>query len=174
MIGYQFLFRTMGNGWIGLNKLNSDNGHVWSDGTAFDYVNWNDGEPNNAGEEDCVVLWPDIGKILASHWLKCFILSSDWSDTGVWNDVPCHLRFRSVCEKRGDNYVPPPTPEPPVVQCEEGWSAFEDRCYMFSKTNANSWREASESCPQMNRLSTLTSITSQAQLEFILCKSNEA
>ena len=46
-----------------MSDLSAEGGFIWSDGTPVAYVNWNDGEPNNAGEEDCVVLWPDIGKL---------------------------------------------------------------------------------------------------------------
>ena len=136
---------------MGMTDRSEEGGFVWSDGSPVAYVNWNDGEPNNAGEEDCVVIFPDEG-------------------TGVWNDVPCNIRSRAVCEKKGDNYVEPPAPEPPTVECQQGWSKFEKRCYYFSKTNANSWREASLSCPEINSLSTLTSISSEAELAFILCK----
>ena len=58
----------------------------------------------------------------------------------------------------------------PTVQCEEGWTEFEARCYYFSKVNANSWNEAAQTCHNLNFLSTLTSVTSGGQLEFILSK----
>ena len=61
---------TIGDGgyhYIGMSDLSAEGGFIWSDGTPVAYVNWNDGEPNNAGEEDCVVLWPDIGKIHSSY-----------------------------------------------------------------------------------------------------------
>jgi hypothetical protein len=63
---------------------------VWDDGTSFQYLNWNTGEPNNGAgmfEEDCLVM---IGVIT----------------TGVWNDVPCAPAagttlgsFAFVCER---------------------------------------------------------------------------
>lgn len=43
--------------WIGLNDLRKEGQFAWSDGTPFNssvYSNWNEGEPNNAGDEDCV------------------------------------------------------------------------------------------------------------------------
>ena len=128
-----------------------EGGFIWTDESAVAYVNWNDGEPNNAGnEEDCVVIHP--------------------YNSGGWNDVPCNLRFKSVCEKRGDNYKPPPRPDPPKVECQQGWSSFQSKCYYFSKTNAISWQDAVQSCTDINFLSTLTSVTSKAELEFILCE----
>ena len=61
-----------------------EGGFIWADGAPVNYINWNDGEPNNAGDEDCVVMWGDNG--------------------GVWNDVPCNLRFNAICEKKGKRW----------------------------------------------------------------------
>ena len=41
---------------------------------------------------------------------------------------------------------------------------------MFSATPAQSWEEAAVSCTNINFISTLTSVTSQAEMEFILSK----
>ena len=42
---------------------------VWSDGTPFGFTYWKEGEPNNAGGEDCLMLWKKEGD--------------------KWNDVSC-------------------------------------------------------------------------------------
>ena len=89
---------------------------------------------------------------------------------GTWNDQKCSRKSKAICEKRGDNYVWPPSPPSPSVKCEEGWTEFESRCYYFSADNANSWTEAAETCSNLNFLSTLTSITSAGELEFILSR----
>ena len=85
----------------------------------------------------------------------------------------------------GDNYVWPPRPDPPSVQCAPGWQEFESRyyirynntlsgiilifrCYYFSDTKANTWEEAARTCSSINGLSTLTSVTSKGLMEFIL------
>ena len=62
------------NHWIGLNDMSREGGFIWSDGSAVAYVNWDDGEPNNSGEEDC-------GLILAGKG-------------GVWNDAKCDDRHK--------------------------------------------------------------------------------
>ena len=65
------------NHWIGLNDMSREGGFIWSDGSAVAYVNWDDGEPNNSGEEDC-------GLILAGKG-------------GVWNDAKCDDRHKVWC-----------------------------------------------------------------------------
>ena len=59
---FQCIYRFVGNGWIGLNKLHTDGDHEWSDGSALDFVNWNDGEPNEAwGSESCASMYANNG-----------------------------------------------------------------------------------------------------------------
>ena len=66
---------------------------------------------------------------------------------GFWNDDPCEKSAQAVCEKKGYNYVPPPTPSPPVVSCAPDWVEFNKRCYYFSKDSKTfSWDAAQLSC----------------------------
>ncbi|KAK3085270.1 hypothetical protein FSP39_000896 [Pinctada imbricata] len=41
-------------------------------------TDWNHGEPNNSGNEDCVDIEPSTGK---------------------WADIPCNRRSKFICEK---------------------------------------------------------------------------
>lgn len=63
--------------WIGLDDIAVEDRFVWADGIARPWTNWNDGEPNNAGEEDCTELRADSGR---------------------WNDLPCDIRRAVICE----------------------------------------------------------------------------
>jgi hypothetical protein len=63
--------------WIGLNDLADEGTFVWSDNTPLNFMNWNGGEPNNAGEEDCANVIP-------------------WGG-GSWNDLPCDQARPYVC-----------------------------------------------------------------------------
>ncbi len=63
--------------WIGLDDLDVEGTFTWSDGTPLDFTAWNDGEPNNAGEEDCANLPPWTG--------------------GRWNDLPCDHVQPYIC-----------------------------------------------------------------------------
>lgn len=53
--------------WIGFNDVANEGSHVWYDQSPIVYTNWNGGEPNNSGNEDCVQIYPD----------------------GKWNDLKC-------------------------------------------------------------------------------------
>ena len=39
--------------WIGANDRRKEGTFEWTDGKAFPFSNWNSGEPNNSGNEDC-------------------------------------------------------------------------------------------------------------------------
>ena len=65
--------------WLGGTDSAQEGTFVWSDGTAWTYQNWNSGEPNNLGNEDCVI--------------------SKWKTIGKWNDRKCTHVTAYLCEK---------------------------------------------------------------------------
>ncbi|KAL0968618.1 hypothetical protein UPYG_G00269230 [Umbra pygmaea] len=67
--------------WIGGTDIYQDRTWFWSDGTRFDYANWNGGEPNNAnGREPCIQINAGAGH--------------------QWNDLSCGQTLPSVCSRR--------------------------------------------------------------------------
>lgn len=66
------------NWWIGFNDIAIEGLFEWSDGTPVDFEQWNPGEPNNAGEEDCVHL---------PAW-----------NAGYWNDLACETTSSYICQ----------------------------------------------------------------------------
>ncbi|XP_019644914.1 PREDICTED: collectin-10-like [Branchiostoma belcheri] len=64
--------------WIGLSDQNEEGVFEWVDGTALgEYSSWVPGEPNEYGEhKDCVL---HMGR-------------------GTWNDEPCRIPARFICE----------------------------------------------------------------------------
>ena len=54
--------------WIGINDAAKEGTWVYNDGTPLTYTNWNNGEPNNSGDED-------YGELYVS------------GSTGKWNDL---------------------------------------------------------------------------------------
>lgn len=81
-----------GNKWIGLSdrqneREKSRDNWLWFQGSS-DYANWDDGEPNNSGDEDCIELYTSGGS------------------EGEWNDEKCSDKNHAICEYDGG---PPPT-----------------------------------------------------------------
>ena len=62
--------------WIGMNDGDVEGQYVNNDGTAVDYVNWRDNQPDNWNNEDCVHMF----------------------FKGEMNDAFCSLMYRFVCK----------------------------------------------------------------------------
>nr|BAP16791.1 lectin [Heterodontus japonicus] len=63
--------------WIGFNDRQTEGDFIWTDNSSIKYVNWNDGEPNNSGDEDC----------------------AEMQVSGGWNDLPCSsIKLAFVCQ----------------------------------------------------------------------------
>src|SRR6185295_5797070 len=67
-----------GNWWLGYTDAAAEGLWAWADGMGQAYVNWNNGEPNNQGNEDCLMHASQIN--------------------GKWNDSNCGNAFKFVCE----------------------------------------------------------------------------
>jgi hypothetical protein len=65
-----------GKWWIGLNDRDTEDSFEWDEGVDVVYEAWNDGEPNNYNNEDCIEMY---------------------SSTGVWNDARCRNEQGFVC-----------------------------------------------------------------------------
>ena len=58
--------------WIGYTDQGSEGDFYWWDGSSGTYENWESGEPNNSGNEDCV----ELGRFDDGRW----------NDNQCWND----------------------------------------------------------------------------------------
>ncbi|XP_060720554.1 C-type lectin domain family 4 member M-like [Tachysurus vachellii] len=65
--------------WIGLNDIDREGVWKWVDGSPLTTRLWCQGEPNNAGDEDCV----ETGS----------------PSRNCWNDQPCQSQLIWICEK---------------------------------------------------------------------------
>ena len=78
--------RTFGGAWwFGYSDQSSEGAWRWSDSTTNGYVNWQPGEPNNQGNEDC-----------GMH---------NGFTSGKWNDSNCNNSLRFVCENGTDTQL---------------------------------------------------------------------
>ena len=69
--------------WIGLNDIQVENSFQWTSGYSASYTPWYPGEPNNAGNEDCI-----------------HIYGTDAVNSPQWNDMPCVNEVYFICEVR--------------------------------------------------------------------------
>ena len=77
----QTYYRKIEHAWIGLNDQVKEGKFVW---VGPMYTNWGPGEPNNAGNEDCVEI------VTAKSYGKTF--------EGRWNDKSCNNKFSFICQ----------------------------------------------------------------------------
>lgn len=137
--------------WIGLNDLEESDTFVWADGSEVNYMNWDDGEPNNKPEylfwgarEDCVEMRRDVGY--------------------KWNDEQCQKEREFVCSTLAEVITTTTTTTTPAPTCDEGWDMFESSCYQVSDTKV-SWEEAKTICNDQN--ADLVSITSESEQNYL-------
>jgi len=64
-------------------KKIGQNSSYYSSNTSPVYTNWASGEPNNAGGENCALMWPHTSQL-------------------KWNDAPCNHQVSAICQ-RGTN-----------------------------------------------------------------------
>ncbi len=65
--------------WLGFTDAAVENQWAWVTGQALGFINWESGEPNNDGNEDCAELQGELA--------------------GVWNDRKCGDSLAYVCER---------------------------------------------------------------------------
>ncbi|XP_071789139.1 uncharacterized protein [Asterias amurensis] len=109
------------NTWIGLHDIAKENTFKWVDDqtpAAKGFTNWAAGEPNNVGEEDCVMIYTSDPNL-------------------VWNDDACSTKLAYVCE-RSINAVP---------KCDSanGWKNYNGMCYRLF-TYKTTWQTAENDC----------------------------
>ena len=64
--------------YIGLTDSATEGTWLWVDGSTASWTNWNAGEPNDSGGEDCV--------------------HTNYGSVGGWNDIGCSSLYAFVCE----------------------------------------------------------------------------
>ncbi|XP_062604468.1 perlucin-like protein [Saccostrea cucullata] len=65
--------------WTGANDIEEEGRFVWTenDNRVTSYFNWHPDEPDNSGEQDCVLMCRD----------------------GIWGTTQCHQMYSYICEK---------------------------------------------------------------------------
>ncbi|RVE65935.1 hypothetical protein OJAV_G00121150 [Oryzias javanicus] len=143
----------VGQAWVGLNDIKSENQFVYTDGTPADFLPWAPGQPDNwQDNEDCIHLRGH------SH-----------AEPGLFNDDFCTSTREFIC-KKAKGLGPPP--QPPTSG--PGWNdkcgswmfdPFNDFCYLFNYLSMRTWSEARADC--LNQGGDLVSITEPFEQAFI-------
>jgi hypothetical protein len=68
--------------WIAFTDADSEGNWEWEGSCDSSYTNWNPGEPNDDGGEDCASMWTEDMQTGAS---------------AVWNDASCSSSYYCVC-----------------------------------------------------------------------------
>ena len=65
-----------GNFWIGGSDIDTGRSFVWTDGSPFNYTNYEPGQPNDSGVggQDCII-----------------------SGIDGWHDLGCHIVYPFLC-----------------------------------------------------------------------------
>ncbi|XP_065683392.1 uncharacterized protein LOC100215503 isoform X1 [Hydra vulgaris] len=151
--------RGMQDPYIGLNDMFHESGFQWVDGSAPIFFNFDVSQPDDwHGMEDCV----------------------EFRSSGFWNDVSCNLLKPYICKKSNNSaptHIAPsdsPTAKPDIGFCEDEWSLYGSKCYLFKYGIGNrlNFQDAENFCKSVN--ATLTSIHSEFENSFLLSKLYDA
>jgi len=96
-----------GSTWFGLNDRSKEGTFRFSEDEKGEYVNFQPGEPNGGGGEDCVVMVKSWG--------------------GKWADVGCSGSYNYACSR----------PLGASGSCLSGWTRSGSECYMVTYTSRN-------------------------------------
>ncbi|XP_072042890.1 macrophage mannose receptor 1-like [Amphiura filiformis] len=68
--------------FIGLNDIDNETTWKWTDGTQVDFNAWNEDEPSNVGDNDCVGMYGNI---------------TQQDSRGLWTDFRCNGSMAYIC-----------------------------------------------------------------------------
>ncbi|XP_042204150.1 macrophage mannose receptor 1-like [Homarus americanus] len=139
--------------WVGLH-LDGESGHVWSDGTAVQYVRWGIEQPDSHRGQ-----------------LRC---GTAYTSTLMLADADCYTFLPFICEApQGMKHPTSPLTKSPDVLCDgdTSWLLFGDQCYRFfsaSYDNPETWRSSRLRCREQG--GELASIHTNEENYWILSK----
>jgi hypothetical protein len=120
--------------WIGSDKFISQGTWTWTDGTNFDYNDWQNGKPQNQSGYDCIA-----------------ITVKD----GYWNAQECFQPKPFVCDvskmpttSTTTTLKPTTTATPTIsyVVCPSGWTRFKNSCYLLNSILTTNWTQSESYC----------------------------
>ncbi|KAK5860194.1 hypothetical protein PBY51_021689 [Eleginops maclovinus] len=139
-----------GRAWIGLRIPDAATGYTWSDGTAVNFLHWQDGEPNNHNNDE------SCAEFRMYHW----------DEPGSWNDVNCESFNDWLCQIRAGvtPNQPPNNTMSDFNTTSDGWLVWRGSQY-YVNTESMSMEDARLYCQK--RHGDLASINSKEENVFI-------
>lgn len=134
--------------WLGLYEERHSEVWRWPGGTVANYVNWQEGEPNNLDGRDESVAMMHLSMRRAEKAMQV-----GWA-TGKWHDAPADFdRPKAICERPG------------LAGCPAGWDPFGESCYRLLGFHSN-YKEAERRCSR-GMGSHLVTIGSAEENDFV-------
>jgi hypothetical protein len=145
--------------WTGGNVV-GDGSWMWSDGTLFNYTNWQKGNPRTKPKQQCLAIEPSSGKWV-SHLcddMRPYICKTSAIPTEQPTCPPAPVSTCPAC----------PTSAPPTCCPDDTWTYISrtKKCHYITTSYKLSWTEALDVCKSLG--GTLTSIHSDEEYNALL------
>lgn len=115
--------------WIGLSANSGHNGLSWTDGSALDYENWENGQFSRKPGQNCIQMS---------------------AQSGQWSAGSCKDPRGYVCKRRTVSVVEVPQEPYYIGSCPENWLYYGHKClYVYlpdRPEKGKSWQEAQAVC----------------------------
>ncbi|RXN22317.1 secretory phospholipase A2 receptor-like protein [Labeo rohita] len=135
--------------WIGLSANSGHNGLSWTDGSALDYENWENGRFSQKPGQNCIQMS---------------------SQSGQWSTGSCKEQHGYVCKRRTVSIVEDRREPHYVGSCPENWFYYRRKClFLYLPTrpeNGKTWQEAQSICSSYQ--GTLVSIEDEIEQAYIV------
>uniref|UniRef100_A0A673NB35 Secretory phospholipase A2 receptor-like n=1 Tax=Sinocyclocheilus rhinocerous TaxID=307959 RepID=A0A673NB35_9TELE len=135
--------------WIGLSANSGHNGLSWTDGSALDYENWENGRFYRKPGQTCIQMS---------------------SQSGQWSAGSCKDRHGYVCKRRTVSLVEDPREPHYVGSCPENWFYYGHKCLFLHLParpgDGKTWLDARSVCSSYQ--GSLVSIEDEIEQAYIV------
>nr|XP_055039953.1 secretory phospholipase A2 receptor isoform X1 [Misgurnus anguillicaudatus] len=135
--------------WIGLYANSAHNGFSWTDGSALDFENW------------------ENGRLYRKPGQNCIRMSSQ---SGQWSTGSCENSHSYVCKRRTVSVVELPQEPHYIGSCPENWLYYGHKCLFLHlparPEEGKTWQEAQSICS--SHQGTLVSIEDEIEQAYIV------
>ncbi|KAK9966427.1 hypothetical protein ABG768_003538 [Culter alburnus] len=135
--------------WIGLSANNNHNGLSWTDGSALDYENWENGRFSRKPGQNCIQMS---------------------SQSGQWSAGNCKNPHGYVCKRRTVSVLEDPREPHYIGSCPENWLYYGHKCLFLHlparPEEGKTWQEAQTKC--LSYQGSLVSIEDEIEQAYIV------